>query len=233
MLRESSLRPDLRGLLDALKEAPGLASRAMLTADGSMPAFIRDHGFVDHLIRVALERGVPPVDAYRMATLNAGHLLRPGARDLGGIAPGRYADLCVLERSERAAPGDRGGARTGGGHRRPADRAHPGAGLGARLHVAGGPAHRALAGASGGLRAPRPRALSGDAAGERGDLEARGAPARRRRSVRGPARPRGTLDRARDRGGIRRAASTAWPRPSPPTSTSWRSDAGGSRWRAR
>ena len=96
MLRESSLRPDLRGLLDALKEAPGLAARAMLTADGSMPAFIRDHGFVDHLIRVALERGVPPVDAYRMATLNpATYFGRE--HEVGGIAPGRYADLCVLE----------------------------------------------------------------------------------------------------------------------------------------
>ncbi len=95
MLRESSLRPDLRGLLDALKEAPGLASRAMLTADGSMPAFIRDHGFVDHLIRVALERGVPPLEAYRMATLNAAtYFDREG--DVGGIAPGRYADICVL-----------------------------------------------------------------------------------------------------------------------------------------
>src|SRR5439155_1489924 len=41
MLRESSLRPDLVGLLDALKDAPALASRLMLTADGSMPAFIR------------------------------------------------------------------------------------------------------------------------------------------------------------------------------------------------
>jgi adenine deaminase len=95
MLRESSLRPDLVGLLDALKAAPALASRLMLTADGSMPAFIRDHGFVDHLIRTALERGVPPIDAYRMATLNpATYLGRDG--DLGGIAPGRYADVCVL-----------------------------------------------------------------------------------------------------------------------------------------
>ena len=95
MLRESSLRPDLGGLLDALKEAPGLAARAMLTADGSMPAFIRDHGFVDHLIRVALERGIAPIDAYRMATLNpATYLGRDG--DLGGIAPGRYADVCLL-----------------------------------------------------------------------------------------------------------------------------------------
>jgi adenine deaminase len=95
MLRESSLRPDLVGLLDALKEAPALASRLMLTADGSMPAFIRDHGFVDHLIRVALERGIAPVDAYRMATLNPATYLGRDA-DLGGIAPGRYADLCLL-----------------------------------------------------------------------------------------------------------------------------------------
>src|SRR6185436_7827393 len=95
MLRESSLRPDLAGLLDALKSAPALASRLMLTADGSMPAFIRDHGFVDHLIRVAMKRGVAPVDAYRMATLNpATYIGRDG--DLGGVAPGRYADLCLL-----------------------------------------------------------------------------------------------------------------------------------------
>ncbi|MBI3637770.1 MAG: adenine deaminase [Candidatus Rokubacteria bacterium] len=96
MLRHSSLRPDLTGLLDALKDAPGLASRAMLTADGSMPAFIRDHGFVDHLVRLALERGVPPVDAYRMVTLNPATYYGLDAH-LGGIAPGRYADLCLLE----------------------------------------------------------------------------------------------------------------------------------------
>ena len=96
MLRESSLRPDLSGLLDALKTAPALASRLMLTCDGSMPAFVRTHGFVDHLIRVALERGVPPVDAYRMATLNPATYYGLDA-DLGGVAPGRYADICLLE----------------------------------------------------------------------------------------------------------------------------------------
>jgi adenine deaminase len=95
MLRESSLRPDLVGLLDALKTAPALISRLMLTTDGSMPAFIRDHGFVDHLIRVAMKRGVAPVDAYRMATLNPATYIGREA-DLGGVAPGRYADLCVL-----------------------------------------------------------------------------------------------------------------------------------------
>jgi adenine deaminase len=96
MLRESSLRPDLEGLLDALKTAPALASRLMLTNDGSMPAFLRTHGFIDHLIRVALERGVTPIDAYRMATLNPATYYGLDA-DLGGIAPGRYADLCMLD----------------------------------------------------------------------------------------------------------------------------------------
>ena len=113
MLRESSLRPDLAGLLDALKEAPALASRLMLTADGSMPAFIRDHGFVDHLIRVALERGVAPIDAYRMATLNPatyfgrdGRSRRHRARPLRRPLP--------AARSGRAAAGGGGGARPGG-----------------------------------------------------------------------------------------------------------------------
>ena len=96
MLRESSLRPDLSGLLDALKQAPALVSRLMLTADGSMPSFIRAHGFIDHCLRVALDRGVAPIDAYRMATLNAATYFHRDA-DLGAIAPGRYADVCVLE----------------------------------------------------------------------------------------------------------------------------------------
>src|SRR5256712_1052519 len=95
LLRESSLHPDLSDLLDALKEAPGLTARAMLTADGSMPAFILKHGFVDHLLRTAMQRGVPPLDAYRMVTLNPATYFGKDA-DLGGIAPGRYADICVL-----------------------------------------------------------------------------------------------------------------------------------------
>jgi adenine deaminase len=103
MLRESSLRPDLSDLLAALKDAPGLAARAMLTADGSMPAFVLEHGFVDHLIRTAMQRGVPPVDAYRMATLNPATYFGKDA-DLGGIAPGRYADICILRDLDEPRP---------------------------------------------------------------------------------------------------------------------------------
>jgi adenine deaminase len=95
MLRESSLRPDLSELLAAVKEAPALVSRLMLTADGSMPSFVRAHGFVDNLIRLALAGGIPPVDAYRMATLNPATYYGLDAH-VGSIAPGRFADVCVL-----------------------------------------------------------------------------------------------------------------------------------------
>jgi adenine deaminase len=95
MLRQSSLRPDLRVVIDALKTAPGLMSRVMMTTDGAMPAFIVEHGFVDHLLTIAMEQGIPPVDAYRMVTLNpAVYYGLQG--EIGGIAPGRYADVLLL-----------------------------------------------------------------------------------------------------------------------------------------
>jgi adenine deaminase len=60
-----------------------------------MPAFVHANGFVDHLLRIALDRGVPPADAYRMVSLNAATYYGRD-QDLGTIAPGRAADICVL-----------------------------------------------------------------------------------------------------------------------------------------
>jgi adenine deaminase len=94
MLRQSSLRPDLSPLLRGLVKT-GLPARLMLTTDGSTPAWTAEHGFVDGLVRVALDEGVSPAEAYRMVTLApAAYYGRDG--DLGGIAPGRFADLSLL-----------------------------------------------------------------------------------------------------------------------------------------
>jgi len=94
MLRHSSLRPDLRGLLEPFVKS-GSLGRLMLTTDGSTPAFTMEQGHVDGLVRLAMEEGVPPVDAYRMATLNPATYYGKDA-DLGGIAPGRFADILLL-----------------------------------------------------------------------------------------------------------------------------------------
>lgn len=95
MLRQSSLRPDLRGLLAPFVKA-GALGRIMLTTDGSTPAFVAEHGFVDGLVRIAIDEGVPPIEAYRMVTLNPATYYGKDA-DLGGIAPGRFADILLLE----------------------------------------------------------------------------------------------------------------------------------------
>jgi adenine deaminase len=95
ILRESSLRQDLRALLQGVRKNPLSLRRVMLTTDGSSPAFLLQSGMTDHLVRMAIEEGIDPVEAYRMVTLNPAAYF--GLEDrLGGIAPGRDADILVL-----------------------------------------------------------------------------------------------------------------------------------------
>jgi adenine deaminase len=95
LLRESSLRQDLGGLLKGVRGNPLSLRRVMLTTDGSSPAFHLETGMTDHLLRMALDEGIDPVEAYRMVTLNPAAYF--GLEDrLGGLAPGRDADVLVL-----------------------------------------------------------------------------------------------------------------------------------------
>ena len=96
MLRESSLRPDLRLLLKTVAETRVLTDRLMLTTDGSMPEFYQTYGVTDHLIRIALEEGTDPISAYRMVTINPAVYFGLDHK-IGGIAPGRDADMVILE----------------------------------------------------------------------------------------------------------------------------------------
>jgi len=96
MLRESSLRPDLRLLLKTVAENRVLTDRIMLTTDGSMPEFYQAHGITDYLIKIALEEGIDPISAYRMVTINPAVYFSLDHK-IGGIAPGRDADMVILE----------------------------------------------------------------------------------------------------------------------------------------
>ncbi|HLW47484.1 MAG TPA: adenine deaminase C-terminal domain-containing protein [bacterium] len=96
MLRHSSLRPDVPVLAEAVTPQRARSGRLMLTADGPEAATIVREGYLDHVIRQAIAAGIEPVLAYQMATL------APAAyvgldEDLGGIAPGRRADIVVLD----------------------------------------------------------------------------------------------------------------------------------------
>ncbi|HBX23583.1 MAG TPA: adenine deaminase [Desulfotomaculum sp.] len=101
-LRHSSLRQDLPVLLKSLLDAGIDLNRAMITTDGVTPPYM-GAGFTDHLLRLAIEEGVPPVEAYRMATLNPATYYRMDD-ELGGIAPGRLADILFLEDINNPTP---------------------------------------------------------------------------------------------------------------------------------
>lgn len=95
MLRNSSLRPDLPELLRVVTEDRVSTHRLIMTTDGPAPQYVAEHGFVDGLLRTAVECGVPPMQALQMVTINPATLLRLDGR-LGGIAVGRQADLLLL-----------------------------------------------------------------------------------------------------------------------------------------
>lgn len=102
MLRQSSLRPDLRSLLKAVRENPSSTRRAMLTTDGPSPSQF-ENGMTDWLLRIAMEEGIDPVEAYRMVTINPAAYF--GLEHLiGGIAPGRDADILVLDDLHHPTP---------------------------------------------------------------------------------------------------------------------------------
>lgn len=95
-LRHSSIRPDVPTLVrELVASGIDLTSRLMLTTDGSPPPFLRE-GFLDAVLREALAAGLPPLAAYRAATLNVAVYYGLDG-DIGGIAPGRVADINFLE----------------------------------------------------------------------------------------------------------------------------------------
>lgn len=102
-LRYSSIRPDLPKLLSEMKEL-GISQfdKCMLTTDGS-PSYFYENGHIDQLIRIAMEQGIPTVDAYNMATINIARYYNMEHLH-GNIATGRVADINFLSNPDNPTP---------------------------------------------------------------------------------------------------------------------------------
>jgi len=100
-LRHSSIRPDLPRLIEELKEL-NLKSfdHLTFTTDGATPAFI-EKGIINICIAIAIEKGIPVEEAYRMGTYNVARHFRKEDQ-LGSIAPGRIAHINIL--TDKANP---------------------------------------------------------------------------------------------------------------------------------
>jgi adenine deaminase len=92
-LRESTGAKNLRALLPAV--TPETVHRCGFCTDDRHPYDLQDEGHLDHLIRMAVAEGLEPTAALRMATVNVAEFY--GLTDRGAVAPGRRADLVVVE----------------------------------------------------------------------------------------------------------------------------------------
>ena len=102
-LRYSSIRPDLPQILDDMKRL-GIEAydRLLFNTDGSSSTFY-EQGMNDQMIRIAIEKGVPVIDAYNMATVNIARYYNI-AHLHGNIATGRVANINFLSSIENPTP---------------------------------------------------------------------------------------------------------------------------------
>ncbi len=95
MLRYGSGWLDVAEGVRAITEQRLDSRRFILCTDDSHSETLVNEGHVNRAVKQAIQHGIPPVTAIQMATLNAAEHFGL-SRDLGMIAPGRYADILIL-----------------------------------------------------------------------------------------------------------------------------------------
>lgn len=102
-LRHSSIRPDLPVLLDEIHQLGiQMYDKFMFTTDGASAHFY-ENGIIDAMIRIAIEKGVPVIDAYNMGTINVARYYNVEHLH-GNIATGRVANINFLTDERNPTP---------------------------------------------------------------------------------------------------------------------------------
>ncbi len=99
MLREASGATNVANTIKAVTRKKLDSRHACLVTDDREPSDLVNEGQVDHVIRRAIQEGVDPIEAIQMATLNVAEHYEC-ARELGNIAPARFADIVILDKLE-------------------------------------------------------------------------------------------------------------------------------------
>ncbi|MFO7814159.1 MAG: adenine deaminase [Halanaerobiales bacterium] len=93
MIREGSVTRDLVNLLPAVNNSN--LSSFLLATDDRDPEDLYENGHINFVIKKAIENGVSPLRAIKLATINSADAL--GLKNVGAIAPGYKADLVILD----------------------------------------------------------------------------------------------------------------------------------------
>ncbi len=92
-IREATTAHNLDALLAVI--TPATSARICWCTDDRQPADLLDQGGIDYVVRRAIRQGIDPVTAIQIATINPANYY--DLHDRGAIAPGRRADLVVLD----------------------------------------------------------------------------------------------------------------------------------------
>jgi len=98
MVREGSVAKNLKSIAPLLRTVD--TRNCMLVTDGDRtPLDLNDEGYLDHVLRRAIEEGIDPVKAVQMCTINPAQWFKLDA-EIGVIAPGKIADIVLLKNLE-------------------------------------------------------------------------------------------------------------------------------------
>ena len=95
MIREGSIRRDLKEIIPRVLSHGTYLNRLMFCSDGLDPTDLTKFGHIDHCIRESIKQGLKPIDAITMASKNNFDYYNM-EKDLGGIAPGKLADILIF-----------------------------------------------------------------------------------------------------------------------------------------
>lgn len=99
MIREGTVAKDLEELMPVITVQN--SRRCLFVTDDKLLDDLIEEGSVDHIVRLAIQKGLNPILAIQMVTLNTAECF--GLRNLGAVAPGYQADFLLLDDLESVA----------------------------------------------------------------------------------------------------------------------------------
>ncbi|HEY9078232.1 MAG TPA: adenine deaminase [Anaerolineaceae bacterium] len=102
MMRYGSGWKDVAEQVRAITEVGLKPDRFLLCTDDAHSETLVSEGHIDRVVRHAISQKLPPMVAIQMATINTAEYFGV-SRDIGMIAPGRYADILLVSNLEKVA----------------------------------------------------------------------------------------------------------------------------------